>query len=586
MIAARQMNPEMMQMMGRIKPQAFQPPPTNPILGRLKPQIDQTTVAEEPQPTIYTTPVAEQESQVYTTPQADEDPTRGRLITPPHDFEGERQADKDAEARANAERDRQNLEDAKPLNMYIGPNAKGYDDLDPNLHPEFSSIADRMRRKEISDEGADIIAPYSEKHRMYAGVSTLGDLLDHPQLYKQYPELKNTRIAQHDASSVNDGLKGGYSEATGEEPEKIILVPENITDYKSTTLHEIQHAIQGREGFAQGGMAGQFMDQKQEAKELNDYLKSVEEILTTGRRLEDGSIRKGGVIYQEPDVLKQIDELKSRVNELGGKKLLTPQEQYNNLAGEVEARDTQARMNLSMADRLKKEPLSSQGVRPQDMIVRRLKGGVANSEGALVPQPPTNKNLGKSLIEQDKSVITDSGLTQFGKTLDRQKLLDLAKQLYPNDTEYHQQISDLLDKPASDRYSKVMSYTVNDDEQKQLPQDIVASRLKGGVSNSEGDGVEPPIKDGYTRLYRGESKSGKPFGKWFTSNREVAEFFKEESGNYKKNKSRLVYVDLPADEAEQYYVSGDTEHGYVPNDEEAHILPEHIIAKKSIIKEK
>ncbi len=141
------MNPEMMQLMARIKPQAFQPPPTNPILARLKPQIDQTTVAEEPQPTIYTTPIAEQESQVYTTPQAEEDSTRGRLITPPHDFEGDAQAEKDAIAKATEERDKLNQELAKPL-------TKITDGFDPTKEIDVENarrLADRLEREGGND---------------------------------------------------------------------------------------------------------------------------------------------------------------------------------------------------------------------------------------------------------------------------------------------------------------------------------------------------------------------------------------------------------------------------------------------------
>lgn len=369
------MNPNMMQLLGRINPQVMQQPIINPVQARLRrPQIDQTTIAEAPQPTIYSTPVAEQESQVYSTPQAQADPLRGRLITPPHDFEGDAQAEKDAIARAGAEREAINQENARPMPMYIGPNAKGYDDLDPNLHPEFSSLADRMRRKEISDEGADI-----KKLPEMGNPTTLKDILKHPSLYKMYPDLKNINVTEHTSKDMNGYYAPhGY---WGGEP-KISLNLDKVKgndNVKSTLLHEVQHAIQNKEDFAQGGTSEEFTrGYLNQLKDISDQISAINENLKHTQGTEK---------YNE--LLDMRSELAKEYQRLHGASGIGPYEKgnrdYKNLAGEVEARDTQARMDMTIQDRLKKEPLSSQGVRPQDMIVRRLKGGVSNSGGESKP---------------------------------------------------------------------------------------------------------------------------------------------------------------------------------------------------------
>lgn len=377
------MNPNMMQLLGRINPQVMQQPIINPVQARLRrPQIDQTTIAEAPQPTIYSTPVAEQESQVYSTPQAETDPLRGRLITPPHDFEGDAQAEKDAIARAGAEREAINQENARPMPMYIGPNAKGYDDLDPNLHPEFSSLADRMRRKEISDAGATF-TPKKLSDMVVEG-QPLKDVYNHPELMGMYPK-------RYDSMRIiaDPYIKSNAAFDSADNSIRINPLYINKPDIAKELIgHELQHGVQEDEGFATGGSSGVEAWLSSNPLDREQLIKATESIFNEPPASYETFWGK----EVTPEGKSEYNKYLKDYNSISGKKkrLLAsqqgaPSKVYKNLAGEVEARDTQARMDLSMADRLKKEPLSSQGVRPQDMIVRRLKGGVSNSVGESKP---------------------------------------------------------------------------------------------------------------------------------------------------------------------------------------------------------
>ena len=71
----------------------------------------------------------------------------------------------------------------------------------------------------------------------------LGDLLEHKELFKAYPELKDIKIKK---ISNEGGEKLGYYD-----PNKKEIAINNIGD-KSTLMHEVQHAIQDIEGFAKG----------------------------------------------------------------------------------------------------------------------------------------------------------------------------------------------------------------------------------------------------------------------------------------------------------------------------------------------
>ena len=72
----------------------------------------------------------------------------------------------------------------------------------------------------------------------------LGDLLEHKELFKAYPELKDIKIKK---IIDEKGENLGYYD-----PNKKEIAINNIGD-KSTLMHEVQHAIQNIEGFARGG---------------------------------------------------------------------------------------------------------------------------------------------------------------------------------------------------------------------------------------------------------------------------------------------------------------------------------------------
>jgi hypothetical protein len=90
----------------------------------------------------------------------------------------------------------------------------------------------------------------------------------------------------------------------------------------SVLLHELQHAVQQREGFTPGG---------------------------TGY----------GAAHEFPDVASQLGMTdQNAINS----------EMYRRIAGEVEARDVQSRMNMSDMLRAKTPPYSSQGVPAEQML--------------------------------------------------------------------------------------------------------------------------------------------------------------------------------------------------------------------------
>ncbi len=78
---------------------------------------------------------------------------------------------------------------------------------------------------------------------------TLGDLVKHDKLFAAYPELKNIKLSFKQRAK---GKNGSYNHSSYEIVLNTLL-RNDIDKLKDTLVHEMQHAIQHIEGFAEGG---------------------------------------------------------------------------------------------------------------------------------------------------------------------------------------------------------------------------------------------------------------------------------------------------------------------------------------------
>lgn len=229
---------------------------------------------------------------------------------------------------------------------------------------------DKMPRFEIPDNAA------MYRGSKAAGSSYAEDVILHPELYQQYPSAGGIRIKE-----VGDNIGGIYSNAGREE------ITLGNRDASSTALHELQHAIQQREGFASGGSPEMFPDVSEQQKMLTDANILARIASSKGGDMDAAKIQfnsfmgRGPVLGAESVVLgglKPDDILKER------NALLSPEDAYKRLAGEAEARLTQARMNLTPAERAAQYPYDpayfeqATGVPLNSLIVRK-EGGNAMS---------------------------------------------------------------------------------------------------------------------------------------------------------------------------------------------------------------
>lgn len=121
--------------------------------------------------------------------------------------------------------------------------------------------SDGKWRFEISDAAAklkNVSKFYNKKTRK--GTMTLGDALDHEQLYEAYPFLRDVGLVIGDLSQITDHAD---EDTTGFVDRNTIYLRDTVKDDDTSLkilLHEIQHFIQYNEGFARGGTVQEFRD--------------------------------------------------------------------------------------------------------------------------------------------------------------------------------------------------------------------------------------------------------------------------------------------------------------------------------------
>lgn len=234
----------------------------------------------------------------------------------------------------------------------------------------------------------------------------LGDILKHKELYEAYPEFVDIDVRFY---HFTDGTLGQTSGALSD----IVLNDKYLINSKgmlSTLIHEIQHQIQSVEGFgrgsntreAEGDIQEEDIERKRKFRDemlnpardrldeyVDSYLKKhfprdIELHKLYGGTYSNGLLNailyyKDSALYENYEGMKEaqnnakkykrydealfrkIDEmvvdiiyLTDKYNALTSKE--TPFHRYQRVAGEIEARDVQSRINMSKAERKATRP--------------------------------------------------------------------------------------------------------------------------------------------------------------------------------------------------------------------------------------
>lgn len=226
--------------------------------------------------------------------------------------------------------------------------------------------ADNLWRYEVADDFDLAELENRLQENLNDGLSKTWGVLypsDLGDLTKAYPDF-NVDIMVW----VGDEFEntGEYSPATeGDEttfgrPASIEVKAKTVANIKDVLVHEIQHAIQEKEGFAEGGSVFGLKDKL--SAELDKRVARIKELRAEGRDAEADELMRMSKGLAEAVINNDADTYQN----------------YRKLAGEVEARNISARLGMSEQERRESLLSETEDVAREDQIV--LMDGLGVSE--------------------------------------------------------------------------------------------------------------------------------------------------------------------------------------------------------------
>ena len=202
---------------------------------------------------------------------------------------------------------------------------------------------DNMWRQEISDAGLT-----AHDYRNTGG----GIVLKHPELRKSYEELPSRiKISPQESLVETSAYKAPVDELSRKLGDAgTMYIPAKGQVPLDVYAHELQHAVQAKEGFARGG--------------------------------SPDMVRKNFMDYAEPEWIEYAKTLPNYKNQPTDKarqefiesfvkmRLGNPEDVYLRLAGEAEARAVQRRFDMTEAEKKKTHPYKSYDVPIKNLIVK------------------------------------------------------------------------------------------------------------------------------------------------------------------------------------------------------------------------
>lgn len=225
--------------------------------------------------------------------------------------------------------------------------------------------------------------------------TTLGELVSAPELFEAYPDMADLSVTFH---TLEDGQNGGYSRKFDsiELSRDLKNRPEALLN---SLIHEVQHAIQNREGFASGanpaywnrrmenGFDSRTAEERREGARLQEqyeqmresdpqFVAAMEELNAMAPKVPRGKVDLNTWEQIEPDPPEWVryDERRDQLEEQYGDRVWDwyslrdsidrnarnggrmPTDLYRDTAGEIEARDTAKRRELTAQERRETSP--------------------------------------------------------------------------------------------------------------------------------------------------------------------------------------------------------------------------------------
>ena len=288
--------------------------------------------------------------------------------------------------------------------------------------------------KDTMDVGGGHIVKRYEDDMLWNG-GKLSKVIDAPELFKAYPQLKDVRI-ETDAIMNDMPSNGEYNAKTN----TITIHADELKYMNSILNHEIQHVIQSIEGFGKGGSPEQM---EKEFKAAQDEWKAR----AYAHELEEKTKEMGGE-YNQSEVEKALveeykdldmsDELPDKETRIKGFNYFArgyadrsmddaikrfrlnestradfdSYKEYLKLSGEVESRNVEKRLDMTDEERRKTLAESTEDVARKDQIFL----GVGDVSFSLRDMADGKESAAADMAEDLKSLNTPGEVDDAIKT--------------------------------------------------------------------------------------------------------------------------------------------------------------------------
>lgn len=322
-----------------------------------------------------------------------------------------------------------------------------------NEEGAFSNIYDDGIRRWIDDSKVKVADV--REGRVYK----LSGVIDHPELFEKYPDLKDLKVYFRDIGAARgrmvNAIRGAYIDIN---PRKV-KTPEEI---KSVLLHEIQHSIQTKEGWATGGSVGGQVSPEYKVGLIND-----------GKFNHFDDVGNPSILYKAIAEIKRMpkeEQLRAverlDLSQAGRLRYMDDPASfydYKRLAGEQEARAVQAALkhpNKEPYQALKAE----EGSLP-DPIVRMEKYATAMDEGlpTSLNDAPVDPSLITKAAKGDKDAFDEVAGAVFSRTFERIIGKNTGDQLKPMVLDKLVKNPDLVEEMAAKFGYKIRYFSSNPD---------------------------------------------------------------------------------------------------------------------------
>jgi len=280
----------------------------------------------------------------------------------------------------------------------------------------FFKGADGRWRYEIPDQGMKVKVTADDLYRTHPDRPyTLKEVIDHPELFKAYPQLKDIKVKY-------DPKLNAYGEANAV-AKTITLGPGSS---KGTLLHEIAHIIQEIEGFNKGGAPAEHFalrfDKELKALEpgynklLTKYIKNKTQLGAPALTSEEESIFNTIMRLRELDMLRRPEAEKEVYKN------------YRILAGEVEARNVADRYEKGFTSLL--PTLTEDTPRAQQKVIHTPTHSTPYGYGDPMYAPPYPKSAPREFNNPTgKVVLKEDGSLDITKTTDSKHIQTRIRQI-------------------------------------------------------------------------------------------------------------------------------------------------------------